>query len=448
MWELLFSLPARYGIGIAESLLKTRRRRLRSWQEAATACGLQIEELSRSHALRLWLKAREGQLKVRIEQPLKRSKGCRIVIAAPGPRGFFGVRIRPEPERSGGHKIEIGDGPFDAEFYISGQIPLLFALLDQETRNLLIRVSALSQTPEVVYGELRVTTADHRIAGLLPLLLDLGRRFAQPLDIAQRLAENARRDPDAEVRLRTVLVLAREFPGAPAALAALRTACADASPRVRLWAAKELGVEGHEILLELAENAEDDLISAQAVSLLGQDLPIERTRTLLLQALRRRRHRTARVCLETLGRSTAVEDLDILVEVMAREQGDLAPVAATSLGAIGSPAAEPPLIRALQSEDLDLQTAAANALARLGTVAAVPPLKEVADRSAQEPDLFKATRQAIASIQSRLPGASPGQLSLASTEAGQLSLAQIEAGQLSLPAEESGQLSLSDGEED
>ena len=42
----------------------------------------------------------------------------------------------------------------------------------------------------------------------------------------------------------------------------------------------------------------------------------------------------------------------------------------------------------------------------------------------------------------RLPGASPGQLSLASTEAGQLSLAPTEAGQLSLAEDPAGRLSL------
>ncbi|HEX3526943.1 MAG TPA: hypothetical protein VH988_07735 [Thermoanaerobaculia bacterium] len=75
------------------------------------------------------------------------------------------------------------------------------------------------------------------------------------------------------------------------------------------------------------------------------------------------------------------------------------------------------------------------------------PLKELAERSSRDPELFKATRQAIAEIQSRLPGATPGQLSLAGAEAGQLSLAQAEVGRLSLATEPAGELSLSDGEE-
>jgi len=41
-------------------------------------------------------------------------------------------------------------------------------------------------------------------------------------------------------------------------------------------------------------------------------------------------------------------------------------------------------------------------------------------------------RQAIAEIQSRLPGASPGQVSLAEGETGQLSLADDSAGRVSI----------------
>jgi hypothetical protein len=76
--------------------------------------------------------------------------------------------------------------------------------------------------------------------------------------------------------------------------------------------------------------------------------------------------------------------------------------------------------------------------------AAVAPLKEVAERHRQA-EFQRAARQAVAEIQARQPGASPGQLSLASPEAGQLSLANVEAGRLSFPAGEPGRLSLTDG---
>ncbi|MBW8879469.1 MAG: HEAT repeat domain-containing protein [Acidobacteria bacterium] len=433
-----------YGSGLALLVSRLGRKTLQSWQSAVTSCGLRVEKTSNPWG-RLWLEARDGPLAVKIQVPEGRRKyRCQITVGIPpGPPGFSGVRIRREKTKpSGAHEIEIGDEPFDKAFYIVGPERLLTALLDVEMRQLLVSVNAQSMDLEIVNGELGVGTFGGGIADLLPFLLDVARRCAQPLDVAQRLADNARQDPDAGVRLRNMLLLAREFPGEPATREVLRTACADASPRVRLRAAQELGAEGRAVLLELAESIADDETSAQAVSSLGRELPVERTRALLVQALRRRLHQTARACLEALGGSTAPEDVDTLVKVMAREKSELAAAAATALGKTGSPAAEPPLIQALQSETRDLQVAAADALARIGTVAAVLPLKEAAERSDRDPVLLKATRQAIAEIQLRLPGASPGQLSLAGTEAGRLSLAPTEAGQLSLADDPAGQLSL------
>ena len=105
------------------------------------------------------------------------------------------------------------------------------------------------------------------------------------------------------------------------------------------------------------------------------------------------------------------------------------------------------MVLALRRNDKDLRLAAADSLRRIGTGAAVMPLKKTVDDSLPYSELRRVARQAIAEIQSRLPGASPGQLSLTSTEEGRLSLAQTEAGQLSLANDPAGELSLSGGEE-
>src|SRR3954470_11480551 len=373
MWELIAGLSASilYGGGIAWLASHLGRKTLQSWQDAVTSCGLRVEKTSNTWG-RLWLEARDGPLAVKIEVPEGRKKyRCQIVVVIPpGPPGFSGVHIRREESKpSGAHEIEIGDEPFDKAFYIVGPERLLTALLDVEMRQRLMALNAETLGLEIVRGELGVGTSADRIADLLPFLLDIARRCAQPLNVAQRVADNAGQDPDAGVRLRNLLVLAREFPGEPATTEVLRTACADANPRVRLRAAQELGAEGREVLLELGESLADDETSAQAVSSLDRELPLERTRALLLQALRRRLHKTARACLEALGGSTSPEDVDTLAKVMAREHSELATAAATALGRTGSPAAEPPLIQALRSETKDLQVAAADALARVGTTA-------------------------------------------------------------------------------
>ncbi|HEY7215908.1 MAG TPA: HEAT repeat domain-containing protein, partial [Thermoanaerobaculia bacterium] len=172
------------------------------------------------------------------------------------------------------------------------------------------------------------------------------------------------------------------------------------------------------VLLQLAESLEDDAVSAEAVKILHRELPFERATAILDHALHGHRNKTARACLEVLGLS---ED---------------------------AAAAEPALIPALQHESKEVQTAAAKALGRVGSAAAVLPLQEMAERSWLDRDLSGAAQQAIAEIQSRLPGAKPGQLSLAEAEAGQLSLAQDAAGQLSIATVRPGQLSLPSEEEE
>jgi len=79
-----------------------------------------------------------------------------------------------------------------------------------------------------------------------------------------------------------------------------------------------------------------------------------------------------------------------------------------------------------------VKLAAAVALGRSGSAAAVASLRQIETAS---PDAAhrRAARQAIAEIQERLTGASPGQLSLAEGESGQLSLSEDAVGRVSLP---------------
>jgi len=448
MWEIgLMLLTGGLAVAIRETY-RNQRLRLQILRDAAQLCGLRVESTSRPFLDSLWIKARSGPATVWIEDAAEGSRklGPQIRIEVPGPPGFSSVRIRSEAEKpSGAWEIEIGDERFDSTFYVEGPTRLLSVLLDAETRRLLARVNAEGRLA-IIGGEIRIKTSDKDVETLLPLLLDLTRRFSEEVDIAQRLAENAREDPTAGVRLRNLLVLIRGFPGEPGILETLRAACSDASAQVRLRAAMALGDEGRDVLVALAESVEDDSCAAQAVAHLGQDLPFERTRALLAQALRWRRSQTARACLEALGRSNDAADVEVLAKVLTVEKGELAAAAALALGATGCPAAEPPLLLALQREKADIRVAAATALGRAGSAAAVLPLKEAIERHPRDPDLRRATRQAIGEIQSRLQGASPGQLSLAEAEAGQLSLAQSEAGQLSLAIDPAGQLSLPPGD--
>ena len=80
-----------------------------------------------------------------------------------------------------------------------------------------------------------------------------------------------------------------------------------------------------------------------------------------------------------------------------------------------------------------MRVAAAAALGQVGSAAAVLPLKELGAHGNATTSERRAARQAIAEIQYRAHGASPGQLSLAEGDAGALSLAGDDpAGRVSL----------------
>jgi HEAT repeat protein len=127
-----------------------------------------------------------------------------------------------------------------------------------------------------------------------------------------------------------------------------------------------------------------------------------------------------------------VEDLAPLV---ASTDLELAVAAAHALGSATGEAAEAALVGALQSDADGVRLAAVESLGRMGSALAVAPLHTCNEEHRFDPPLRSAVRQAVATIQSRISGASPGQLSMAVDEVGQVSLADTDArGQVSLAA--------------
>jgi hypothetical protein len=397
------------------------------------------------------LEGRSGSLRVRLER--KRSADEERVF--PETRVFVEhVDSRPVPitlrrqaqgfldSGPSGRELEIGDKGFDDEFHVTGPHTFVRALLDAPTRRLL-RSLLLEADLTVVRGQVgarvAVTTTwalhEFALARMLGYLLQVARHFERPQDLVERLANNARLDPLPEVRLQNLLTLVREYPEEPVTQEALVAASADASDWIRVRAATALGEHGRATLLEVAgRDPGDDAAASQAVTVLGRSLAPEHVREILARALRNRQQGIARACLAALGEGSRGDEVALMSKVMSMEKGDLAVAAADALGSTGSPAAEPPLLAALERDIPDLRVAAARALGRVGTAAAVVPLKEAEARAANSV-FSRAARQAIALIHSRLPGASPGQLSMASAEAGTLSLVEDERGRLSLPAD-------------
>jgi len=350
-------------------------------------------------------------------------------------KGFY--KGAPEKE------LSIGDEKFDAAVYVQGPPALVRAVLDARTRHDLLVM--LEQSLVVDAGRVRllpsylakdpVTEQRPTTAQVVALVLEWARRLSWPDDAAARLAANARQEPIPEVRLWNLLTLAREYPEDAATAAALRAALTDGDAEIRLRAAMMLGPEATEILLRMArdEKGEDEQ-AARAIAALDDRLAPDEVHALLSRALRARRPQTARACIALVGRRGGTEALPVLSRILAIEKGDLAEAAAHALGASGQVAAEAALVAALHHERAFVCKAAAEALGRVGSLAAVVALKDMeAHTHPSEVEVRRAAREAVAAIQARTGGGSPGQLSLAGGEAGQVSIAPDLPGRVSFP---------------
>lgn len=416
---------------VSASWVLNSRQRRKDWRETMERAGLIVEEPSR-WSVSPRLKALAGAVEVRLA---KEGTDVLVTAALEGPPDLAEVVIRRELIKlRASREIETGDEAFDRTFFVKGWRPFVLALLDGPLRHMLLQFGDDGRL-SLAGGELQLEVPEARLARLLPAFLDLCQALTRNPDIPRCLADNVSRDPSPGVRQRSLSVLMEVYPGYPSTVEALRAASKDVNPEARLQAALGLGAEGRDVLLSLAENVDDDALSARAVAALGRELPFRRGRALLRRSLKQRRTATVAACLEALGSHGSIA-ATTLEEAMMREGTELAVIAARTLGKFGGAAAQPALVAALARPDPALRAAAAEALGRVGSADAVLPLQELAERSLLGSNLRRTALQAVDEIQARLAGAERGQLSLAAADAGQLSIAPDAAGQLSLPTEQ------------
>ena len=437
-----FGIPSILAGGALLSALGRRYERLRFWEKIARSQCRDGRVKASGFLTRRKVTARSGPNRIRITDARGRS-GNNVIVEIEGPAGFSVLKLRRQLFRPRTREIEIGDAAFDRELILEGPALTVGALLNQDMRRLLLSLISSCSPLEIADGKLRVEVSERDLRRILPILLAIGRRLAEPVAVERQAAKNALGDPEPGVRLFNLLLLARERPGDPATLDVLRAACSDKKPEIRLRAALELGEEGRDVLRKLAERSGDDKAAAQAVTHLSRTLPFETLGDILDRSRSKDLPQTALATLEELGQRGAAA-VELLAHALAEMKGELACAAARALGTTGETTAEPPLLEALQSEDDDLRETAATALGRVGTAAAVPALQEAAEGSWLALGLRRTARQAIAEIQSRLVTAAPGQLSLAGADAetGRLSLATADAGQLTLATDTTGQLAV------
>jgi len=144
--------------------------------------------------------------------------------------------------------------------------------------------------------------------------------------------------------------------------------------------------------------------------------------------------RTRQAAVNTLQ---AMDAAPHVARLLARDDARLRAAAADFLlskdiKAALRPAVEASLLSILEEDGAEPRHAAARVLGRVASIAAVMPLLSSLDRPDTDADLERVVREAIAEIQSRRPGAAPGQISMPDPESGQLSLSDGGSGEVSL----------------
>ena len=360
-----------------------------------------------------------------------------LVVKVAGPRIPRGIRFAKEG--GGGEDVLTGDPVFDDMVEVHGQPSVVLALMDKDLRQ---KVALFAVRGSLRAGTLRWQTLlnppQSEIPAALRKTLDLAALLssAEGGGICERLARNAATDPMPGVRLLNLLQLHDAFPATTEAGEASRGSLDDASPWVRLAAARFLHDETAVLESLARDRLAPDQAASEAVALLAARLEPEKAGPILVDVLKGRTGDAQRQAIEELGRLRHAPAHGPLVVVMERADPRTAAAAAQALGRLGDPRAEISLLRMLGRDDAEVRVAAARALGRLGSVKSVAPLLALLERG-HDADGRQAIRGAIGSIQSRLVGAGAGQLTVASaeSESGRLSLAGPEAGALTLADE-------------
>lgn len=421
------------------------------WRRLADACGITIPT-GQSSRLRPAFTGFRGALTIRMQR-FKRGKtqlGTRVIVEGLPPA----IRVYKEGlgtgiERTfGAREHTLGDPAFDAVLFVQGEEPLVRAVLDVFTRQALLDVftgyvrngqpRAVNASATLEDGRLMVELDDafgqpeEPQADLLSLIVLTCEKLLHPGDVPGRLAEIVYADPLATVRAFALTVLARDFPDHDATRQGLTIALGDLHPEVRLQAGLWGGEAGLPAIRSIAESVDvTDGCSARAVAGLAGHLDLERARDIFEGSVRAGRMETAQAALRSLGRG-GEHEVGVVAPWLADRRTPLAVCAAQALGdSPAAAAAEVALIGALEDSRAEVVDAAAHALGRVGSARAVLSLRAVEARTTW--GAHRAARQAVAQIQSRLTGATPGQLALAGDAAGQVALAEDAHGRVSFP---------------
>ena len=369
------------GVAVCGYLLSHARALLRckdAWLEAVRVCALREGETSGLFGFVATARSESFALRVQ----------SRFTVQ-PGGVLALGVGLQTVTDRIGLSKpdiplsqgfivtsnedIVIGEPLVDDRLLITGDRLAVHALLDAETRALLVRLveRPLLHTLNMAGGTLSFLAEARGFPETLALVLQLAERLVQVPPVEERVAALAGGDPLPAVRLTCVRALTEERPRHAATRGALRAALSDPSADVRLAAALTLRTEGREALLGLARSpASTGEIASRAIVALGAHFPPEDAERTLQAALSSGRYETVGACLDSLA-SRGAAHLGPVRRVLEGLSDSGVALAASALGLSGAAEAEPMLLRALAHELPDVRAAVIRSLGRVGSVRCV-----------------------------------------------------------------------------
>ncbi|MBI5368064.1 MAG: HEAT repeat domain-containing protein [Planctomycetes bacterium] len=437
----------------------------RTWRVAARRLGLTFEEGKGTYQMRMSGVQDGMTIKVDYQRPLHRAGA--LYDATPTDHNLYSVwseeipqdlRVMPETtaERSGLRRpdLEVADPAFDQSVFLRGVESRTLAVLDAETRRLLmefvrrwggqVRLGALAIDDRELFP--RPEEIEERVRTMCRLAARLRLRGRS---VPALLSRNGFEDGVREVRYRNLEVLFERYPqSAEAPEACARVLAAPPDAEFRLLAARAAGAAGHPHLEALfADPTAGAEVRAGALAAIVERFPPARAieladaafsgddlvlRRAAIRAYGSLRHRPAFAAVVACARPERNAD--------AATQEAIA----EALGDFGEAAAEPVLAGLLADGQAPVRAAAARALGRVGTLAAIEPLTARTRTGVfgETDEVRKAAREAITALRKRfgVERAQAGRLTVFAGgeeggDAGALSVAHDPTGALS-PAPE------------
>ncbi|MBI3273367.1 MAG: HEAT repeat domain-containing protein [Planctomycetes bacterium] len=448
-WNLVLGVSALGVLGLGLAVWRSQRlhRRVRlPWREAARRLGMVSPRALGPAGLKL-SGACDG-LGVGVDTVRsggrQRTTCTRFVVRGTAlPHGFSARakgRLSEVRDALGFPDVQVGDELFDDLVQLGGAESEVLAVLDAESRRVLVDFIAAGRA-RIVDGEARVEVpglvddADALVGRVRELVGLVQKLSCSRASIPERLAVNAVEDAVPGVRRHNLERLLNGYPNHPAA----RRACervldaAEDAALLRL-AAHHVGGAGLLRLAEvLAAEGTSEEIRAAALEHWIHYGPEGRLVPILESVLAADRPAFWAPAARALGKFRHRPALEAMLRRLPEADPAATLAIAEALGKIGDSCAEPALLPLLEHAAPNVREAAAVALGNVGTVRAVESLLACARATPLlgGGDLRERARSAARAIQERLgEDAGAGQLTLtdAPGDAGALSLDRSEGG--------------------